>query len=39
MAKARPPAVVTAIGITTVAACCLAGKRHGPLFFLCFFSQ
>jgi hypothetical protein len=28
--KARSPAAVAAIGITTAAACCPAGKRHGP---------
>ncbi len=37
--QARSPATVAAIGITTAAACCLAGKRHGPLFFLCSLSQ
>ena len=30
MTEARPPAAVAAIGITTAAACGLAGKRHGP---------
>jgi hypothetical protein len=37
--KVRPPAAVAAMGIITATACGLAGKRHGPLFFLCFLSQ
>jgi hypothetical protein len=37
--EARPLAAVAVIGITIAAACCLAGKRHGPLFFLFFLSQ
>jgi hypothetical protein len=32
-------AAVAAIGITTAAACCLAGKRRSSLFFLCLLSQ
>jgi hypothetical protein len=35
--EARPPAAVAAIGIIPAAACCLAGKRHGPLFFFVLF--